>query len=149
MFVKLLPRTIDFESQRGRSFLRIKRGLTVRAWVQGHARKMEDKMLKRLPYLMLMLFLALAVPLRATPPIGAVVQTWHYDPQANTVTVRIANTSDKNITAFNISITETFGDHSVNNHETLVDMLAAVVLAQKIKGTSDEDRIRTQLGDGT
>src|SRR6266403_2095813 len=107
-------------------------------------------MLKRLPYLSLMLFLAVfALPLRASPPIGAVVQTWHYDPQANTVTVRIVNISDKNITGFNISITETFGDHSVNNHEVLVDMLASVVLVQQIKGTPDEDRIRTQLGDGT
>ena len=107
-------------------------------------------MIKRLPYLIPLLFLAvLAVPLRASPPIGAVVQTWHYDPQANTVTIRIVNISEKDITAFNISITETFGDHSVNNHEKLVDMLAAVVLVQQIKGTPDEDRIRTQLGDGT
>src|SRR5712692_8908598 len=96
-----------------------------------------------------LLFMFIAVPLRASPPIGAVVQTWHYDPQANTVTVRIVNISDKNITAVNMSINETFADHSVNNHERLVDMLAAVVLVQQIKGTPDEDRIRTQLGDGT
>ena len=40
--------------------------------------------MKRLPYLIPMLFLAmLVVPLGATPPIGAVVQTWHYDAATN------------------------------------------------------------------
>jgi hypothetical protein len=87
--------------------------------------------------------------LRASPAIGAVVQTWHYDAQAKAVTVRIANISEKNITAFNISITETFADHSVSSHEMLVDMLAAVELVQRVKGTPDEDRIRRELGDGT
>jgi hypothetical protein len=79
--------------------------------VSGAMLENEGYMTKRLPYLMFMLFLVLT--LRGSPPIGAVVQTWHYDPQANTVTVRVVNTSEKDITAFNLSITETFGDHIV------------------------------------
>ncbi len=105
--------------------------------------------MKRLPYLTFMLLLALVVPLRASPPIGAVVQSWHYDAATNTATATIANTSDKDITAFNISLTETYADHSVTNHELLVDMLSAVELVQKVKGTSDEDRIRRKFGNGT
>lgn len=103
----------------------------------------------------LLVFLAAAVlcipfasSLKASP-IGAVVQTWHYDSQANTVTVRIANISGKDITAFNMSITETFADHSVSTHELLDDMSSAMFLAQQIKGTPDEDRIRRELGNGT
>jgi len=105
-------------------------------------------MYKRLPYLTALPFL-FVVSLQGSPPIGAVVQTWHYDSQASAVTVRIANISGKDITAFNMSITETFADHSVSSHEVLVDMLAAVELVQQVKGTPDEDRIRRELGNGT
>jgi hypothetical protein len=85
----------------------------------------------------------------SSAPIGAAVQAWRYDPQSNAVTVRIANISDKNITAFNVSITETFADQSVTHHETLVDMLGAVILVREVKGTPDEDRILRKYGDGT
>src|SRR5260370_30911676 len=44
-------------------------------------------------------------PLRASPPIGAVVQTWHYDPVTKQLTIRVVNTSRKDITPFNISVT--------------------------------------------
>src|SRR6266851_4543772 len=97
--------------------------------------KNGGNMTKRLPYLMLMLFLAvLAVPLRASPPIGAVVQTWHYDPQANTVTVRVANISGKDITAFNMSVAITFADHHVSTSERLEYMLSTVFLVHKVAG---------------
>jgi len=103
--------------------------------------------------LSVLVFAAIAQSLRASPqtprPIGAVVQTWHYDAATNTVTVRVANTSQKNITAFNMSIIETFADRSVGKHEVLVDMIDAVALVQWTKGTPDEDRMRGELGDGT
>src|SRR5438445_7798700 len=96
---------------------------------------MEDKMLKRLPYLMLMLFLAvLAMALRASPPIGAVVQTWHYDPQANIVTLQIVNTSHKDITAFNIAIKETYASGRVEQHEMLEELIGPIVRAQELQG---------------
>ena len=69
-------------------------------------------MTKRLPYLTALLFL-LAVPLRGSPQIGAQVQTWNYDPRTNMVTLEIVNTSHKDITAFNITIKETYADGRV------------------------------------
>jgi hypothetical protein len=51
---------------------------------------------------------SLAVGWAQAPParIGAVVQTWKYDPLTNTVTLKIVNNSHKDITAFNIAIKE-------------------------------------------
>ena len=108
-------------------------------------------MLKRLSYyLILSLEVLCIVSVPALAQVkGAVVQTWHYEAATNTVTAIIANTSDKGITAFNISLVETFADHSVSTHELLVDMLSAVELVQNVMGTPDEDRIRKQFGDGT
>jgi hypothetical protein len=98
----------------------------------------------------LLLFLLVFVSqLKASPPIGAVVQSWHYDLQTRMLTVVIANTSGKDITAYNMSINETFADHSVTSHEHLVDMLSAVMLVQRAKGTPDEDRIQRKFGNGT
>jgi hypothetical protein len=106
-------------------------------------------MLKRLPYLMLMLFLAiLAVSLRASPPIGAVVQTWRYDPQTNLVTATVVNLSHKDITAYNISIKETYADGHVNNHELLCEFAGMMAFVQEFNGTPDEADIRKQFGDG-
>ncbi len=106
-------------------------------------------MLKRLPSLMLMLFLAvLAVSLRASPPIGAVVQTWHYDPQTNMVTATVVNVSHKDITAYNISIKETYADGHANSHELLCEYAGMMGFVQEFKGTADEADIRKQFGDG-
>ncbi len=105
-------------------------------------------MLKRLPYLMFTLFLAILTPLRASPPIGAVVQTWHYDPQANIVTATVVNLSHKDITAYNIFIKETYADGHVNNHELLCEFAGMMVFVQEFKGTPDEADIRKQFGDG-
>jgi hypothetical protein len=109
---------------------------------------MEDKMFKRLPYIMFMLLLALTVPLRASPPIGAAVQTWHYDPQTNLVTATVANVSHKDITAYNISIKETYADGHVNSHELLCEYAGMIVFVREVKGTADEADIRKQFGDG-
>lgn len=98
---------------------------------------------------MFLLCIAFAVPLRASPPLGAVVDSWHFDPQTRMLTIRIANISEKDITAYNMSITETFADLSVSSTDQLTDMLSAVVAVQQAKGTPDEDRIRNELGNGT
>ena len=104
-------------------------------------------MLKRLPYLMLFLAV-LAVPLRASPPIGAVVQTWHYDPQTNLVTATVVNLSRKDITAYNISIKETYADGHVNTHELLCEFAGMMGFVQEFNGTRDEADIRKRFGDG-
>src|SRR6266446_10483405 len=109
--------------------------------------KMEDNMMKQLPYLMLMLAMQV-VPLRASPPIGAVVQTWHYDAATNTVTATVVNLSHKDITAYNISIKETYADGHVNSHELLCEYAGRMVFVQEVKGTPDEADIRKQFGDG-
>jgi len=51
-----------------------------------------------------------AVPSWGSPPLGAVVQTWNYDPLTNIATLKIVNASHTDITAFNIAIKETYAD---------------------------------------
>jgi len=85
---------------------------------------------------------------RSAPVTGAVVQTWHYDSQANTVTLQIVNASHKDITGYNISIMETYADGHVNSHELLCEYAGRMVFVQEVKGTADEADIRKQFGDG-
>jgi len=107
--------------------------------------KNGGNMMKRLPYLMLMLFLAvLAVPLRASP-IGAVVQTWHYDPQTKLVTAQIVNESNKDITAYNISIKETYADGHVKSHELMTDTAGEPAFIQELQGTVAGENLRMAL----
>ena len=86
--------------------------------------------------------------LRASPSIGAVVQTWHYDPQTNAVSATIVNTSHKDITGYNITLKETYANGGVRNHEMLCEFLGKIVLVEEFKGTVDEALIHQQLGDG-
>jgi hypothetical protein len=83
-----------------------------------------------------------------SPPIGAVIQTQHYDPAANSVMVRIVNNSHKDITGYNVSIKETYADGRVQNHEMLFDYVGRIVLVQEMKGTPDEKQIHELFGDG-
>jgi len=62
-------------------------------------------MIRSLMYGLVLIFASVASA--QSPPIGAVVQTWHYDPTTNQVTLTIANMSHKDITAYNITIKET------------------------------------------
>ena len=98
--------------------------------------------------LLFLVVLTFASSLRASPPIGAVVQSWHYDPLTNIVTAQIVNVSHKDITAYNISIKETYADGHVNTHELLCEYAGKMVLVEEFKGTPDEAEIRKQLGDG-
>jgi hypothetical protein len=83
--------------------------------------------------------------LRASPPIGAVVQTWHYDPQAHTVTVRIVNVSQKNITAFNLSLKITYPS-GVSEYEWRRDLLNDAVVLDRFKGTPNEQQVVKEFG---
>jgi hypothetical protein len=96
----------------------------------------------------LLFLIAFASSLRASPPIGAVVQTWHYDPLTNIVTLKIVNTSHKDITAYNIAIKETYADGHADSHELLCEYLGRIVLVQEVQGTADEANIRKLFGDG-
>jgi hypothetical protein len=88
---------------------------------------------------------------RSAPTItGAAVQTWHYDPQSHLITVRILNTSDKDITALGIAANFTFtdkaGQDQVSHVILLPDFLVQKVLLDMVRGTSEEDKLRAQLG---
>lgn len=105
-------------------------------------------MTRRLPYLTGLLLLAVA--LRGSPPLGAVVQTWTYDPLTNIVSVKILNASHKDITAFNIAIKETYSDGRVEQHELLEDFLGKIVVAKERQGdtSSGAESFRKLYGDG-
>ena len=105
-------------------------------------------MTKRMFYLIAVVFL-IAPALRASPPIGAVVQTWHYNPQTKAATITLVNTTQKDILAFNLSITETFADGSTDSHEVMIDWLDRMLNAQQVKGTTEEARFTQQFGNGT
>jgi hypothetical protein len=89
-----------------------------------------------------------AQSLRASPPIGAVVQTWHYDPQSNMVTLKILNTSHKDITAFNIAIKETYANGRAEQHELLEELIGKIIAAKELQGTAGEESFRKRYGDG-
>jgi hypothetical protein len=82
-------------------------------------------MLKRLRYFML--FLTLAVPLRASPPMGAMVQNSHYDPIKRTMTFSVVNVSRKDITAFSLQLRETFADGTEATSEFTLDFLPGMI----------------------
>lgn len=86
--------------------------------------------------------------LRASPPIAAVVQTWHYDPLTNIVTLKIVNISHKDITAFNIAIKETYADGHVEQHELLEELVGKILVAKELQGTAAGESFRKQFGDG-
>ena len=94
------------------------------------------------------LALRASTSLLASPPIGAVVQTWHYDPLTNIVTLKIVNTSHKDITAFNIAIKETYADRRVDKHELLEELVGKILAFKELQGTSHEASFRKQYGDG-
>lgn len=106
------------------------------------------------------------------PPVAL---TWNYDAQGKTLTLHLANYSGKDITAFNISISEKYTDGSTNPScldgipcfpgEKMEEMLDAMVNfqsaktaghgvaavgvlfnGQKAPGTVDVDRIRREYG---
>jgi len=107
-------------------------------------------MYKRLPYY---LIFSLAVCCIVSAPAlsqvkGAAVQTWHYDPLKNLVTLQIVNTSHKDITAFNIAIKETYADGRVDKHELLEELVGKMLAFKELQGTSHEASFRKQYGDG-
>jgi len=102
-------------------------------------------MYKRLPFFILITALAFT-PLRGSPGVpGAVVRSWHYDPQANIVTAQIVNVSNKDITGYNISIKETYADGRVSSHELMADTAGAPAFLQELQGTVGEENLRKLL----
>ena len=96
------------------------------------------------------LALGASTSLHASPPNGAVVQTWSYDPRTNTVRLKIVNTSHKDITAFNIAIKETYADGRVEQHEMLEDLVGKILAAKELQGDHSRgaESFRKLYGDG-
>lgn len=96
------------------------------------------------------IFLAVALlfsvqHLAQSAPIGAVVQTWRYDPQTHSVIVRLLNESDKDITAFNLSVTEKYADGKVAASEKMTDYLP---LMASVAASQSEEMVK-KYGNGT
>ena len=96
------------------------------------------------------LALGASTSLLASPPIGAVVQTWNYDPKTNSVTLKVVNSSQKDISAFNIAITETLADGRIDKSEMLEDLLGKIIAAKELQGndTRGAETFRKLYGDG-
>jgi hypothetical protein len=96
------------------------------------------------------LALGASTSLHASPLIGAVVQTWHYDPATNMVTLKIVNISHKDITAFNIAIKETYADGRVEEHEMLEELIGKILRAKELQGDTSRgaESFRSIYGDG-
>src|SRR5713226_1955968 len=103
-------------------------------------------MYKRLLYLILCLAVLCIVSAPAALPQvkGAVVQQWNYDPTHNPplVTVKIVNNSHKDITAFNISIKETYANGHVEKHEMLEEFLGKIMAFKEVQGKPNEANFR-------
>jgi hypothetical protein len=79
------------------------------------------------PALVLVAFAVGIQSLRASPPTGAVVQTWHYDAARNELTIRVLNTSQKDITGYKVSVETTLSNGARGHFTTEWDKLGAIV----------------------
>jgi hypothetical protein len=68
---------------------------------------------------------AIAAPTMAAIPTGAIVQTWHYDPVSQNLSIRVVNTSMKIVTAYDLALKITYADKTTNTFFDAKDMLAA------------------------
>ena len=80
----------------------------------------------------LLILMVWAQPLRSSPSLGAVVQTWHYDATTKTVTIRVVNTSGKDITAFNLSVTVKYADGTSNFSERSEELLPSLIAGRDV-----------------
>jgi hypothetical protein len=72
--------------------------------------------------------------------MGVVIESWRYDPAQKAVILHLVNRSNKDVTAFNISIAEKYADGSTNytdgtpsdihDHQMMEDMLLAMINIQ-------------------
>src|SRR6201987_179149 len=98
----------------------------------------------RVPFLLFVSLISAGVA-RSHPLSGAVVQTWNYDPQSRLITIRILNTSDKDITALGVAANFTFtdkaGQDQVSHVILLPDFLVQKVSLDRVRGTPEEERL--------
>jgi hypothetical protein len=107
-------------------------------------------MIRSLMYGIVLVFASAVSVLSQQSPIGAEVQTWNYDTKTNLVTLKIVNTSHKDITAFNIAIKETYADGRFEQHEMLEDFVGKILAAKELQGDHSRgaEAFRKMYGDG-
>lgn len=76
-----------------------------------------------------LILLCLAVGVKAAPG-GLAVQSWRWEPTRNAAVVRMLNTSDKDISAYSVSVLATFRDGTTNASQRSVEFLPAMAAAQ-------------------
>jgi hypothetical protein len=88
---------------------------------------------------------------QSPPIVGAVIQTSHYDPRTKTVAMRILNTSQKEITAYNISLTLTYADGTSGYSELGPDFMNLVVngLSGRFMAGTSHDEVSHETKDVT
>src|ERR1700730_10058661 len=94
--------------------------------------------------LILLVAVSAVVSWAQAPPItGAVIQTSHYDPQTKTVTMRILNTPQTEITAYNISLTLTYADGTSSYTEGGTDFMNSIVngLSDRFMAGTSHDEV--------
>jgi hypothetical protein len=99
--------------------------------------------MKIIPALLSLMFVASASLAQSppSPPIGAVVQTWHYDSATHFVTVRINNISQKDITAFSMTVSTTYADGTKSVAMAGVDFLGESGDGSFVAGTSHDENL--------
>ena len=99
--------------------------------------------MKRLPYVILSLVVLCILSVPARPQVkNAVVASHLYDPATNTVTIHMFNNTDKDITAYNISIKEKYGQQ-VNEHQYSGDTVGVMLTIQDpTEEAADRENLR-------
>jgi hypothetical protein len=82
---------------------------------------------KMIPLALILLVSAVGSWAQSPPIVGAVIQTSHYDPQTKKVTIRILNTSQNEITAYNISLTVKYADGTSGDGDLGADFMNLIV----------------------
>jgi hypothetical protein len=100
-------------------------------------------MIRSLVYGLVLVFLFASASQAQSPPIGAVVQTWRYDAATKQLVVRVVNTSGKDITALNLSVTEKYADGTTNLSERTTDYLPLMASIEASPG------LQLKYGNGT
>jgi hypothetical protein len=98
---------------------------------------------KYLPLAAVTLCLALMVPnAQASPPIGVMVQNWHYDPVTKQLSIHVVNISNKDVTGYNMSVTVKYANGTSAFSEMTEDFLP-------LMASFNNEELRRQYGNGT
>lgn len=102
-------------------------------------------MLKRLP----VLFLLLAVPWIVSAQVKNVSVTWYVDYEKNTVTLYLANNTTKNITEYNFTYTETYGNQRTEGQHGREMVGVMLTIADPNEENQNKENLRQMYHNNT